>query len=100
MTGFDIKQKIKEEYIFFEQMMLGTSRQNIYNKCEEILFKKEIVRECSRMEFNEENERKLACVSSLLDYIYEIHMTTKENDVREIIGEILFRIGEGQSAEK
>lgn len=92
MTALDVKQKIKGEYIFFEQMLLGTSRENIYNKCEEILFKKKTVQECDKMTFDEEDTRLLVSIDNLLEYIYEIHMTTKEADVEKIMEEIRYRI--------
>lgn len=66
----DIKNKVRNEYIFFEQMTLGMSRQNIYNKCYEIWMKQQISDRIQNMEFDESDSQILSNVENLLEYIY------------------------------
>lgn len=89
----DIKQKVKYEYIFFEQMLLGTSRQNIFNKCAEIVFKQAIVEEINRMDFEEADIMRLYVVDNLLEYIYLIccDMHWQSDKTRQAVEEILRR---------
>lgn len=90
----DIKQKVGEEYIFFQQMLLGTSKQNIFNKSEEIVFKQKIKEEIQRMDFSEKEILELMCVDNLLEYIYLVcsDMRWSADQTDKAIKEILRRI--------
>lgn len=90
---FDIKQKVKNEYIFFEQMLLATSRQNIFNKCAEVVFKQAILEEINRMDFDEADSMQLYVVDNLLEYIYLIccDMHWQADKTRQAVEEILRR---------
>lgn len=95
----DVKQKVKNEYIFFEQMLLATSRQNIFNKCAEIVFKQNIVEEVNRMDFDEADTMRLYVIDNLLEYIYLIccDMHWKVDKTGKAVEEILRRSQTGKN---
>lgn len=88
----DLKRKIRDEYIMFEQMMLATSRQNIYNKAEEISMKSRIYSECTRLDFSEADTVRLYTVDNLLEYIYGICVERNTLNVKAALEEIKYRI--------
>lgn len=88
----DLKQKIRYEYICFEQMTLATSRQNIYNKAEEICTKKQIFEQCRKMDWTEQDAIRLCTIDNLLEYIYGICLELGAVDVGKAMEEIKYRI--------
>lgn len=70
----DLQDKVEYEYCKFRQLLLATSRENIYEKADEIIFKQEI-RDYIRANeslYTIEEKDKLMCIENLIEHIYLI----------------------------
>lgn len=63
-------ERVKNDYFMFEKLIMLTSKQNIYEKANEIQTKKQIVSDVEQLSFSEEDVYMLYPVEGLLDYIY------------------------------